>query len=556
MDPLLIFSIILIGGMVGGWLAQKFHVPSITGNILAGVLIGPSVLGVVAEETSIEQLRPLSTFAMGLIVVAIGAHLSYRRIHNALRRILSIAILEVLVCLAFVFLAVYWIAGDVVLALLLGSLALSTAPGTNLAIVRESRGKGSYVKTLLSVVALDNILAIAFFAFAQIVVADYYEAGLQNFSLARALLHPVALLIGSLAFGLALGKATEWAVVRHSFHSFSTIFVAILLCTGLAKSLGLSPLLTSLFFGVYLGNSSRVVEEQIGALAPIEGLVYTIFFTLAGVTLHFNMLGQLGLLGVVFLVTRALGKSVGAMLGGVLSGSSRRIWVNIPLGLIPQAGVVIGLLVIMQSNPAIPREMTSLVTTLVLAAVVLNEIIGPLTSRLGLQRAKEVNKDRRRLIEFMHEEFIKTDLKATDKWDALRQLCDFLVQTHRVDHVDPDELYRTVVEREKSESTAIGHGVAIPHGILDSGPAIQGVLGVFSEGLDYDAPDGRPVNIVMLIATPQDHRRQHLQVMASLAAMVSDEVLRSRLVSAANANEAWEVIEEGETPTYNYFLED
>ncbi len=105
-------------------------------------------------------------------------------------------------------------------------------------------------------------------------------------------------------------------------------------------------------------------------------------------------------------------------------------------------------------------------------------------------------------------------------------------------------------------STALGKGVAIPHGRTSKGPAIQGVLGICREGIDFDAPDGKPVRIIMLIVTPENHDDRHLQVMAGLSAMVSDEMIRTRLIAAINANDAWEVIEGEEARNYNYFLEE
>jgi len=97
--------------------------------------------------------------------------------------------------------------------------------------------------------------------------------------------------------------------------------------------------------------------------------------------------------------------------------------------------------------------------------------------------------------------------------------------------------------------------VAIPHGRIADGAKIRGVLGISREGVDFNAADGAPVHILMLIVTPERHDEQHLKVMAGLAAMVSDEVRRARLITAADANEAWEVIEDGDLHDYNYFLE-
>jgi mannitol/fructose-specific phosphotransferase system IIA component (Ntr-type) len=239
----------------------------------------------------------------------------------------------------------------------------------------------------------------------------------------------------------------------------------------------------------------------------------------------------------------------------MLTGSSRRLWSNVPLGLIPQAGVAIGLVVLLDADRHIPGAVSEAVGAVVLAAVAINEIIGPLFTRLALVRAKEVNLDRPRLIDFLHEEFILTDLKAQDKWDAIQQLTKFLVRTHGIEAADSEDVYHSIVEREQSLSTAIGHGVAIPHGRVAAGPAIRGVLGISREGVEFGAPDGAPVHILMLIVTPAEHEEQHLKVMAGLAAMVSDEVLRARLIAASDANDAWEVLEGGDVHDYNYFLE-
>ncbi len=145
-------------------------------------------------------------------------------------------------------------------------------------------------------------------------------------------------------------------------------------------------------------------------------------------------------------------------------------------------------------------------------------------------------------------------LEATDKWDAFRQLVNFLYRTHRVEHITSEELYESVVERENDMPTALGHSVAMPHGRIKEGAEIQGVLGIFRDGVDYDTPDGKPVQLMMLIVTPESHEDRHLQVMASLSAMVSDPLIRTRLISARDANDAWEIIEGEETRNYNYFL--
>jgi PTS system fructose-specific IIC component len=554
--PILLLGIILVAGTMGGWLARRVHVPAVTGYILTGVLIGPSCLGLVPQPGEGHSLALLSTFAMGLITINIGAHLSYRRIHNALGRIAVIAVLEVAAAVSLVVAVARLLGADWPLALLLGAISAATAPATTIAVIRDSRAKGSFVKTLLSVVAVDNILCIVLFAAVRTVVAAYYAQGGTLPPLHHALYQSAWQLLASIGVGFAIGKVVEM-VARGSWeHGFSTIFVALLFSTGLAASLGLSPLLTSLFFGVYMSNSSLRVAEQLNALEPFEPVVYIFFFAMAGASLHLAALLNVGLLCGGYLLARFVGKGLGAALGGVLAHSSRRIWLNVPLALVPQAGVAIGLVVLIGEEAAIPAFVREALAAVVLAAVTINEILGPLLTETALRHSREVNKDRPRLIEFLQEEFILTDLTASDKWDAIRQMAAFLMRTHRTEHTTLEHLYATIEEREKSMSTALSEGVAIPHGRIESGPEIQGVLGICRRGVDWGARDGKPVQLIVLIVTPKDHEAKHLQVLASLAAMVSDEAIRSRLIAAVNANDAWEIIEAEENRNYNYFIEE
>ncbi|MFP6583048.1 MAG: cation:proton antiporter, partial [Candidatus Hydrogenedentota bacterium] len=168
MGPLLILGVILVAGSAGGWVARRLHVPSITGNIIAGLLLALTLF----NHTNVaRELQGLSAFAIGLIAVTAGGHFSYRRIHNALRRILFISILEAIGAVLFVFFALRAFGTDARVALLLGCLAASTAPATTVAIIRENHAKGPFVKTLLASVSIDSSLCILLFAFVHSLLA-------------------------------------------------------------------------------------------------------------------------------------------------------------------------------------------------------------------------------------------------------------------------------------------------------------------------------------------------------------------------------------------------
>ena len=142
-------GILILAGFFGGWVAHLVKLPHVTGNIMGGVLIGPWGLKFL-DYSDVNSLAPLSTFAMSLVAVSIGGHLSYRRIHNSLRRILSISILEVSFSVLCVMTAVRLLGADWPTTCLLGAISASTAPATSIALIRELRAKGPFVKTFIS----------------------------------------------------------------------------------------------------------------------------------------------------------------------------------------------------------------------------------------------------------------------------------------------------------------------------------------------------------------------------------------------------------------------
>ena len=555
LSPFLAVGILILAGFFGGWVAHLVKLPHVTGNIMGGVLIGPWGLKFL-DYSDVNSLAPLSTFAMSLVAVSIGGHLSYRRIHNSLRRILSISILEVSFSVLCVMTAVRLLGADWPTTCLLGAISASTAPATSIALIRELRAKGPFVKTFISTVALNNILCITLFVLMSTFVSSFCETGEAIQKIDKALIKTSYQFLGALSLGLLMGWISKILVSRPHLHDFTVILLAIILLNGLADFLTLSPLLVNLFYGVYLANSSQVAERQLTTLVPLEPILYVCFFTLAGVSLHLDAISAVGLMALIYTFSRILGKSIGTWFGGLIGKCSSRIRTHMTYALYPQSGIAIGLVVLLSNDLYIHNEIKQTVSAIVLAGVALAEIIGPICTKAAVKSAKEDDKDRERLVEFLSEEFIKIDLKATDKWDAIKQLTSFMMKTHRVEHMTEEELYESIVMRENDMSTAIGDGIAIPHGYVSKGPAIQGVMGICREGIDFDAIDGKPIKLILLIITPDDKREMHLKVLSSLSRMMSNAVIRNRLLSAISPEDAMEIIEGEDARDYNYFLEE
>lgn len=205
-NPLLAISIIFIVGYFAGRLFALIKVPEITGQIIAGVLLGPSVLGLFDHHDTMA-LEHLTTFAMGLVTFTVGIHLNYRKIHNALRRILCIAVFETMMVFILVFIVLKIIGVSTPSSLILASIATSTAPATVLAIVKENKAKGTFVKKLLSVVALDNIICILVFTIVQSVAIDSFYVGTTGFG------KEILRLVWELGIAAFLGIAVGFTII-------------------------------------------------------------------------------------------------------------------------------------------------------------------------------------------------------------------------------------------------------------------------------------------------------------------------------------------------------
>lgn len=556
-NPLLVLSLILVAGAFGGAVSRRLKVPSVTGQILVGVLMGPSALHVF-EHSALAGLQPFTHFALGLMAVAVGSHLQVRKLRNAKKRLLLLVLFESIVTPLAVFLAVTpAMNGAWRIALLVAALSVSTAPATILALVKESQAKGAFVKTLVAGVALNNIACISLFEVAR-TVARAAGAG-ATLDVGVVLIAPLRQLAAAGALGVGAGAALILAtrnVVRPERLTTASM-IAILLTIGLGNHLGISVPLSGLFLGMALANLTPE-KEEIGheVFTNFEGAIFAVFFTLAGMELAFDHLAVVGGVALVAFVSRAFGKYVSAHLAMRLAGATRRIRENLGIALVPQAGLALGLVLLVTSDPAFAAYRATLLAVC-LTLVTLNELVGPILTRRALHRSGDAGKDRARVLDFIHEENIVTNLRAATMEQAIEKLVDVLIETNHL-VLDRDRLLRQVLERERGMSTCFGDGLAIPHGELEEGRAMLGAIGISREGLDFETPDGRPVHCMILLATPSSQRDRHLEVLAALArAVSSDHAIRDQLYAARSPAHAYELLHVyDESEDYNRFLDD
>ncbi len=556
-NPILVVSIILIAGTLFGSFVKRFRLPSVTGQIVAGLLIGPSLIGLF-EHGTVENLQPITNFALGLVSVAVGNHLNFRKLRNAYRRLLILLAFEatltplmIVAAMAF-FPDLGW-----TMSLMLGAMAVSTAPATIVALVAETRSKGVFVKTLVGAVALNNLACILLFEIAH-AAARVTLAPDGTHSEWTILVSPLRQLLASMVLGGSVGATLVIAtrkIVRPEKLGTASL-TAILIVTGLADYLNISTMLACMFLGLTLANLSPG-KDSIGhkVFANLENAIFTIFFTMAGMKLNLDYAVAGGSIALVLVVVRIGSKLASGYFAMKLAGATDRVRKHLGSALIPQAGVAVGLLLLVSEDPQF-SGIKDLFLAVGLTSVLFNEIIGPVLTRFSLARSGDYGKNRARLIDFIHEENIVVDMEAENKEDAIRQLTELLIQSNNL-RVNGQHLLESVLEREQMMSTCIGSGLAIPHGILEKGDRIVATMGISRKGLRINTPDGKPVHCMVLLATPPSQRDRHLEVLAALArAIGSDRNIQRQVFSAKSAAHVHEILHAEEAEDFNYFLED
>lgn len=392
-------AVILLAALVGGRIAARLRLPRVTGYLLAGLLIGPSLAHItgwpeLVPADALKELQVVGTLALAVIMVNIGGQFRTDQLRRYRRRIVVFSLSENLatfVCVAFgtlggnlAFLRLEvanlgLFGTSLALALLLGLIAMATAPAATLMVVREYEASGPVTNTLLTLIGLNNLASVILFLIAEhLIVHGVHDLLI----LARLLFAPILI-------GAVLGFVVSvWTQKLEQVTEYKILLLGgVATCVAACSALDVDSLLASLVLGMVLANSSPRWHRLVEALRQIDYPLYVIFFVLAGANLHLDTLVQIGLLGLVYVLMRIAGKLAGAWLGARLGafGPAHRRWMGMTL--MAQAGVAIGL---SEGLAAAWPEGGHLVQTVVLGAVVLFEIGGPLAVRHGLVHSGEV----------------------------------------------------------------------------------------------------------------------------------------------------------------------
>lgn len=388
MNTLLSAGLILMLGFAGARLLKYIRLPNVTAFLIIGILIGPHLLNLVTEEIFLAS-DFFSNLVLGVIAFSLGENFRLEEIRRGMKQVMWISVIAAI--------GVWLLVSGAVLgyfalvrfplypALVLGAAASATAPAATVLVIREYRASGMLTELLLKVVAIDDawclILGAMAIAFANAMRADVFQTA--------SIFSGIGEIFGALIIGGFMGYAFSSLsrFVKTSEEFLIYIFGFLLFNVGLSITVHVSVLLSSMMMGLVVINISRQNYKFFEVLRTVDAPLYVVFFILAGAHLDFTILYQMGVVGILYIIFRTIGKIYGAKIGARISGAPKLVENWIGLALSPQAGVALGIgLVAKATFP----DYGDYIFTIIAATTVIFELVGPLLTKLSLQKAGEI----------------------------------------------------------------------------------------------------------------------------------------------------------------------
>ena len=398
---LLILGFTIFVGLFFGKTMKFIKLPSIIGFMIIGVIIGPSLLNLINEELK-EGLSFLTEMALGFVAVSIGLELSLNELKKQGKSMITIIFSESFLAFIVVAVAIFLLTRNLALALIFGAIAPASAPAGTVAVIKEYKAKGSLTKALYAVVGFDDGLGIIIFGFASAVARTLISGGSTGTltDIIFLIFTPLVEIFLGIAVGIILSLI--FCLIARKLKNPSDIFIllfaVIFIDIGICHIFHLSLILSNMVIGLIIVNTqSRNLLNTIHLkLEDIMPLLFLLFFILAGANLHLFELPTIGLIGFIYILTRAFGLMGGAWFGAIISKAEKKIRNYLGMGILSQAGVAIGLSLIVKHDFSKINDAGSLIGTTVLTTItatcIIFEIIGPILTRIGLKKAGEIEK--------------------------------------------------------------------------------------------------------------------------------------------------------------------
>jgi Kef-type K+ transport system membrane component KefB len=384
---LLTFGGLFLLGLVADLLGRRTCLPRVTLLLLAGVVVGPSVLDLLPVFV-IEWFPALTTIALAMIGFSLGQKLTRKTYIRLGGFILRLSVSVVLVTAAVVFIALLLCGLHWKIALLLSAAATATDPAATVDVVAEGRAKGDFTDALLGIVAIDDAWGVFLFS----LVLAIIEVADASSGIIAAITAGVGSIFGAVFIGVLAGLPMI-LLGRKAWPRDATqaeILGGVLVCAGLASLFDVSYLLAAMVQGAVVANFTKTASRSFHVVERFEWPFLIIFFLLAGSELPLNRLSEIGVIGVVYIIVRIIGRVIGGYLGGCWEPDGRRGAGLMGVALLPQAGVAIGMaLLASQHFPAY----SGLLLSVAIGSTIFFELFGPVATRSVLRHLGEIEKN-------------------------------------------------------------------------------------------------------------------------------------------------------------------
>ncbi len=413
MQALLTLSVALVAGLMLSRLAKMVKLPAVTAYLVAGILVGPYLLGQFHWSNAdihlgfdsmkdIETYGLLSEVALGFIAFAIGNEFRLASLKKTGRQATVIGIVQAVATTLLVdaaLIGLHFLMPDILplpAAIVLGAVASATAPAATLMVVRQYKAKGPLTDILLPIVALDDAVGLVVFA--------------VSFGVAKALIHgevhllsvvlePILEVVGSLALGALMGFLFHFC--ERFFHSrskrmaMSVAFVLLTVSLSMVEftvggvHVAFSSLLVCMMMGTVFCNVCDFSEELMDRVERWSTPLLVLFFVISGAELELSVFtsGAIVLVGVVYILFRSCGKYFGARLSAQAVKCDPHIVKFLGITLLPQAGVALGMAIKAEAGLG---EVGHMVANITLFSVLIYELVGPFLTKIALQKAGEI----------------------------------------------------------------------------------------------------------------------------------------------------------------------
>ena len=408
-NTLLALGIAMAVGLLFTRLIKLVKLPNVTAYLIGGLLIGPSLWSLITNgnftilsHEAVESFKILVNLALGFIAFSIGGEFKISTLRRLGKNVTIITVFQAVGTVIVVF-AVLATAGMLDLlgenywpiVFVLSAIATATAPAATLLVVRQYKARGPVTETLLPVVAMDDAIGLMIFSiFNAIGVA---LASGQELGIATMLLEPLREIGLSLVVGLVLGVilAVCTRVFKSRANRLSLCITATLIGVALSELWHLSSLLLCMMVGAVLCNFGKDVDRILDGSERWTPPLFMLFFVISGAELNLEVLPTVGVLGVLYIIARSLGKYFGAMAGAGAVKADPNVRKYLGITLLPQAGVAVGMATIALSEfTALGQsDLGKKIQAVVLCATLVYEIVGPMLTKIALKKAGEISKD-------------------------------------------------------------------------------------------------------------------------------------------------------------------